>query len=204
MAYDVIPSTDIIEKTVNALAPRGVTVHLVDTSLEALTTVQSLIPQGADVMTGSSTTLQQIGFVDLLKSGNHPWNNLKDAIVAEKDPAVQTKLRKESVLADYFLGSFHAVTEAGQVVVASASGSQLPSYTFTSDTVIWVAGAHKIVPTLDDAFSRIRDYVYPREDARMKSVGMGGSTIAKLFIFEKEVMPNRHIHLVLVKEVLGF
>ncbi len=204
MEYDILPPADIIEKTVASFTPRGVSVYLVNTKEEALEKVKSLIPDGAEVMTGSSTTLQQIGFVDLLKSGAHPWKNLKEAIVAEKDPSRQTKLRKLSVSSEYFLGSVHAITEAGQTVVASASGSQIPSYAFTSDNVIWVAGAHKIVPTLEAAFARIRDYIYPLEDARMKSVSGGGSTIAKMLIFEKEIMPNRHIHLVLVKEVLGF
>jgi len=204
MTYDTIPSAEIIEKTVLEVGARNVSVHLVNTKEEALEKVKSLIPDGAEVMTGSSTTLQQIGFVDLLKSESHPWKNVKEAIVAEKDGVKQTELRKLSVSADYFLGSVHAITEDGQTVTASASGSQIPSYAFTSDNVIWIAGAQKIVPTLDSAFVRIRDYVYPLEDARMKSVGMGGSVIAKMFIFEREVMPNRHIHLVLVKEVLGF
>ncbi|MES2014545.1 MAG: lactate utilization protein [Patescibacteria group bacterium] len=204
MEYDQIPSSDVIEKVIANLTPRGVTVHVVDTKAEALEKVKSLIPDGADVMTGSSTTLQQIGFVDVLKEGKHPWKNLKEHIVTEKDLVKQTALRKASVSAEYFLGSVHAVVEDGQIVVASASGSQIPSYAFTSDNVIWVAGAQKIVPTLDAAFARIRDYVYPLEDARMRSVSTGGSTIAKFFIFEREIMPNRHIHLVLVKEVLGF
>ncbi|MES2134930.1 MAG: lactate utilization protein [Patescibacteria group bacterium] len=204
MIYDTIPSAEVIEKTIAAVGARNVSVHLVNTKEEALEKVKSLIPEGAEVMTGSSTTLQQIGFVDVLKSGEHPWKNVKETIVAETDPVKQTELRKLSVSADYFLGSIHAITEAGQTVVASASGFQIPSYAFTSDNVIWVAGAQKIVPNLESAFARIHDYVYPLEDARMKSVGMGGSVIAKMFIFEREIMPNRHVHLVLVKEVLGF
>lgn len=204
MNYDTIPSLSIIEKTVASLTARNVTVHLVENASEALEVVKSLIPHGAEVMTGSSTTLQQIGFVDLLKSDQHPWINFKDAIVAETDPTKQTQLRKASVSADYFLGSVHALTEEGQAVIASASGSQLPSYAFSSDNVIWVAGAHKIVPTLTDAFTRIKDYVFPLEDARMKATGAPGSVLSKILIFEREIMPNRHVHLVLVKEVLGF
>lgn len=204
MNYDTIPSSSVIEKTIASLTARNVTVHLVQNASEALEAVKSLIPHGAEVMTGSSTTLEQIGFVDLLKSDQHPWRNLKDAIVAEADPVTQTQLRKASVSADYFLGSVHALTEEGQAVIASASGSQLPSYAFSSDNVIWVAGAHKIVPTLNDAFTRINEYVFPLEDARMKATGAPGSVLSKVLIFEREIMPNRHVHLVLVKEVLGF
>ncbi len=204
MSYNTIPSGDIIEKTLANAAGRNISVTLVDTKEEALAKVRSLIPDGAEVMTGSSTTLDQIGFVDLLKSGAHPWKNLKDAIVAETDPVKQAALRRESILSQYFLGSVHAILEDGRTLTASASGSQIPSYAFSSDNVIWVAGAQKIVPTLDEAFTRVHEYVWPLEDARMKSVGASGSVFGKVLLFEREVMPNRHVNLILVKEVLGF
>ena len=81
-------------------------------------------------MTGSSTTLKEIGFVDFLSSGKHSWNNLKEKIVSEKDPKKQAELRKKSITSEYFLGSVHAVTQLGEVVVASATGSQLSSYVY--------------------------------------------------------------------------
>lgn len=204
MTYNEIPDNDTIARTVEGLTGRNVTVHLVNTKEEALEAVTNLIPDGAEVMTGSSTTLDQIGFVDMLKSGKHPWKNLKEEIVAENDPTKQLHLRKMSVSSEYFLGSVHAVVEDGRTLTASASGSQLPSYAFTSDNVIWVVGAQKIVATLDEAFSRVKDHVFPLEDARMKSAGQSGSVLAKMFLFEREIMPNRHMHVVLVKEVLGF
>ena len=198
-----LASPATIEKTVKALKERNVTPHVVQNKEEALETIKKLIPDGAPVMTGSSTTLQQIGFVDLLKSGQHPWHNVKEAIVNEKDPAKQQELRKQSVLSDYFLGSVHALTEDGIILVASASGSQIPAYAFTSSNLIWVVGAQKIVSNLDAAFERVRNYVLPLEDARMKSTGAAGSMTAKWFIFEREIM-GRNIHLILVNEILGF
>lgn len=191
-------------KAIEALKPRGVTAELVNTKEEALSKLKSLIPAGAEVMTGSSTTLEQIGFVELLKSGKHPWKNFKDILLAEKDQAKQMELRKKSVAIDYFIGSVHAVTENGEVLIASASGSQLPSYAFSSDNVIWVAGTQKIVPTVEEGFRRIREYCFPLEDKRMKSVGFPGSAIGKILLFEREIMPNRKIKLIFVNEKLGF
>ncbi|HPH78516.1 MAG TPA: lactate utilization protein [bacterium] len=204
MNYDQLASRETIEKIILALKDRGVIAKLVNTRSDALAKLREMIPANADVVTGSSTTLDEIGFVDLLKSGNHPWHNLKDQIVAEKDPDKQTKLRQKSITADYFLGSIHAITETGQILVASATGSQLPSYAFSSDHVIWVVGVQKIVPTLDDAFKRLKEYVFPLEDQRMKNAGYLGSTIGKLLIFEKETMPNRKLNLIFVLEKLGF
>ncbi|HIH44076.1 MAG TPA: LUD domain-containing protein [Candidatus Methanoperedenaceae archaeon] len=104
MKYDVLASMDVVEKTIAALKARNINAELVNKKDEALARLRKLIPQGSEVMTGSSTTLNEIGFVDLLKSGKHPWKILKDAILSEKDPARQKELRQRSVLSKYFLG----------------------------------------------------------------------------------------------------
>lgn len=204
MKYDTLASKESIKKVMEAVRQRGIAPEFVNTKEEALRRLKELIPSGAEVMTGGSTTLKEIGFVELLKSGKHPWKNLKDIILAEKDEAKQNELRKRSVSSEYFLGSVHAIAETGEMVVASASGSQLPSYVFTSDNVIWVVGTQKIVPTLTDAIKRVREYTLPLEDARMKSEGYAGSTIGKLLIFEREINPERKLKLILVNQKLGF
>ena len=203
MPYDQLASQAELEKTLASLKPRNLHGELVGNKAEALDRIKQIIPAGKSVMTGTSTTLEQIGFVELLKSGQHPWHNLKEAIVKETNPDTQAELRRRSVLADYWLGSIHALTQDGQAVIASASGSQLPAYTYTAENVIWVVGAQKIVSNLEAALARIRDHVFPLEDARMKATGAPGSAIAKILIVEKEIMP-RQIHLILVNEVLGF
>ncbi|MFA4935528.1 MAG: lactate utilization protein [Candidatus Methanoperedens sp.] len=204
MKYDTLAAKEAIKKVMDAVKPRGINPELANTKEDALNRLKKLIPDGAEIMTGGSTTLKEIGFVDLLKSGKHPWKNWKDIILAEKDEAKQMELRKKSVSSEYFLGSVHAIAETGEMVIASASGSQLPAYVFTSNNVIWVVGAQKIVPTLSDAIKRVREYVLPLEEARMKSEGGWGSTIGKLLIFEKEINPDRKLTLILVNEKLGF
>ncbi len=204
MKYETLASKSATKNVMDAVKKRGITPEFVDTGEDALRRLQALIPQGAEVMTGSSTTLNQIGFTDFLKSGKHPWKNWKDVILSEKDGSKQMELRRKSVLSEYFLGSVHAIAETGEMVIASASGSQLPSYLFTSNNVIWVVGAQKIVPSLPDAIKRVREYVFPLEDARMKKEGAAGSTIGKILIFEKEINPARKLTLILVNEKLGF
>lgn len=204
MDHTTIPSSEVITKVAEALKSRNITPVIVDTKEDALAEIKKLIPSGASVMNGSSTTLQEIGFVDYLKSDAHGWNNLHESILKESDPAKKAELRKESVFADYFLGSVHAITEAGQILDASASGSQIPSYAFTSDNVIWVASANKIVADREAGFKRIEDLVFPLENKRMQNAGYPGSTIGRVLVFEREIMPNRHISMILVKEKLGF
>lgn len=204
MDYNKLASEASIKKTMKALKGRGIDAEFVKTREEALKRLVESIPEGAEIMTGGSTTLEEIGFVDLLKSKRHKWKNLKDELLAEKDSEKQAELRKRSVTSEYFIGSVHAVAETGEVLVASASGSQIPAYSFSSDNIIWIVGAQKIVPTAEDAFRRVREHSLPLEDKRMKSIGYSGSTIGKLLVFEREILPNRKIRLIFVNEKLGF
>jgi L-lactate utilization protein LutC len=206
MDYSSLADNEKFERTAKALESRGVTVITADTKESVLPILMNLIPEGATVMTGASLTLEQIGFVELLKSGNHRWHNLKAEIVAEKDPARQSLLRKQATLADYFLGSVHAIAETGEILVASATGSQLAPYAYSSSHVIWVAGAQKIVPSVEDGFRRIREYVLPHEDQRMKkNFGPGvGSFIGKILLFEREApYLHRSLTLLLIRQIVG-
>lgn len=204
MKYDTLASNEVIKRTMEALKTRNVNAELVNTKEEALTKINALIPPGKEVMTGSSTTLNEIGFTDLLKSGKHPWKNLKGQILSEKDPQKQIELRKKSVTSEYFLGSVHAVVETGEILIVNATGSSIPSDAFSSDNVTWIVGTQKIVPTLEEGFERIREYCFPLEDKRMKSIGSSGTTVGKYLIFEREINENRKINLIFVNEKLGF
>ncbi len=205
MDYETLAPGEAVNKTIDALAERGIKAVVVNNRAEALEKIKSLIPKGASVMNGSSRTLEEIGFVDYLKSGNHGWKNLHEEILTEKGPAKQAILRKQAVLSDYYLGSAHAIAETGQLVIASNSGSQLPHIVFTSPNLIFVVGMQKIAPNLDAALARVREYVLPFEDKHMKDAGYGGSAISKLLIFEREpIFMGRKVEVIFVNEKLGF
>lgn len=205
MKYAIPATQEVMMKTIGALEQRGIDAAVVDMKSEALAKILALIPSGASVMNGSSRTLEEIGFVDYLKSGNHDWRNLHAEILSEKDPAKQAVLRQQAILSDYYLGSVHAVAETGELVIASNSGSQLPHIAFTSPNLILVVGSQKVTPNLAEAVTRVREYVLPLEAERMKKAGMGGSAISKLLIVEREpVFMGRQVRVILVREKLGF
>lgn len=205
MNYETIPSHETITKTIKALEARNFHAEVVNTKEEALARIKELIPSEASVQNGSSTTLDQIGYVDLLKNGGHSWNNLKEAIVSETDPEKQKEARNKALFSDYYLGSAHAISETGEIVVASASGSQLPHLVFTSPNIILVVSAQKITPSLDVAMKRVREYVFPLEDARMKSTGAQGSVLSKMLLLEQEpAFMGRTVRIIFVNEKLGF
>jgi hypothetical protein len=206
MDYSTLPTPAHIHRTLEAVQARGIEAELVETKEAALERVQSLIPAGAVVMTGGSMTLREIGLENLLITGKHPWRNFKADLLAEKDPAKQSALRMQGTLAEYFLGSVNALAETGEMVFASATGSQLPAYAYSSRNVMWVVGAQKIVPTLEDALRRVREYVLPLESERQKSVGnKAGSFIGRILILEREpAYLRRNLRLILVDQILGF
>jgi len=180
-----------------------VNVLIVEDAHRALDQLVALLPPGAEVMSGGSTTLEQIGFVNYLIEHPERFRNLKGEILATKDPEKQTELRRRTTVAEYWLGSVHGIAETGEVVVASATGSQLGGYVYGARHVIWVAGTHKIAPTLEDAVKRTLDYSMRLEDERMKKLGASGTTLGKMLIFHRELAPGR-ITMILVKQVLGF
>ena len=203
--WDKIPDKQTITRTIDALKNRGINTELVNTYSEALKLVTTRIPEGAEVMTGASTSLDQIGFTELLKSGAHNWKNLKQELMSEKDAAKLRSIRVKATGAEYFIGSVQAVAETGEIVVASASGSQIPAYAFSARNVVWVVGAQKIVRSLEEALRRVREHALPLENARMKSQGYPGSMIGKILIFEREPPQfGRNLTMILVNEKLGF
>ncbi len=205
MDYKTLASTGSIAKTIEALKEHGVEAEVVDTGAEALEKIKQLIPQGASVMNGASKTLEEIGYIEYLQSGEHGWKNLKADILAEKDIAKQTALRKQATLSEYYLGSVHALSETGEFIVASNTGSQLPQIVFNSPNLILVVGTQKIVPSLDAGMKRLEEYVVPLEDANIFQKFGTHTMLSKVLIFKREnTRLGRKVHMILVHETLGF
>ena len=202
--WDELARENEIKETIKNLESHGINVVLVNNKEEALEKIKSIIPKNSKVMNGSSTTLNEIGYVDYLESGKHEWINLHEKILKEKDPNKQGNLRRSSITeADYFLGSVNAISKSGELVSCDASGSRVTAYPFAAKNLLLVAGIQKITNSIEDAMKRIREYAYPLEDERAKKVYGFGSSIGKWVIIEREMFKGRTT-LILVKEKLGF
>lgn len=103
---------------------------------------------------------------------------------------------------DYALGSVHAVTHDGALLIASASGSQLAAYSWAAANVIFVVGAQKVVPTLEAARDRIYSHGLVLEDGRAIASYGQHSSVGELLEVHSEI-PGR-IHIVLIRQVVGF
>ena len=200
--WEQIASNETIEKTITKLQENGIDAILVETATEAKKEVLSRIHEKVEVMTMTSMTLEETGIaVEINESGK--YDSVK-AKLATMDRATQGgEMQRIGAAPEYAIGSVHAVTEDGKVVIASNSGSQLPGYSYGADHVIWVVGAHKIVKDLDSGLKRVYDYVLPLESERAKNAyGVPGSRVSKLLIFNKE--REGRITLIFVKEKLGY
>jgi len=207
MDYDTLASADSVQKTISALGARHIEAFYVESGSEALSKIKELIPAGASVMNGASVTLEQIGFVEHLKGGEHGWRNLHAEILAEKDPTKASELRRQAVLSEYYLGSVHGLAETGEFIVASNTGSQLPHVVFTSPNIIFVVSTKKITPSLPEAYQRLMQHVIPLEDKHMKEIygPNSGTAPNKILTFTGEnPMLQRKVKMILVGENLGF
>ena len=191
-----------VQRTIDALKARNMDAVVVDNGAEALAFLKDMLPDGADIYTNTSETLDSIGFT-AYATHNPKFHNHHDDQAAETDPQKQRDIRRRATLADYFIGSVQAIAESGEVVVASGSGSQIPAYAFNATYVIWVVGVQKICSTLEEAVARVRGYTVDRHDSWLVDQGRSPSTIGKLMICEREGVPGRII-VVLIRESLGW
>lgn len=182
---------------------RNFEVEIVASKKEALEAVKNYLPDGGEVMTGSSTTLSEIGLMDYLNSSDSKLVSLQAKIGQENDEQKRQEMRRKSVTADYFISSVNAVTEDGTLLAVDATGSRVGAMPFAAKKLILVIGSQKITKNLEEAMKRIREYVLPKENKRaMEAYGMG-SMFGKWVIIEKETSSSR-IKVILVEESLGF
>ncbi|MBX4197020.1 lactate utilization protein [Candidatus Saccharibacteria bacterium] len=191
-----------IQKATKALENHGFKVKVVDNLIDAKEEVENLIPAGSEVFTATSRTLEKSGLdKEFNESGKYvSVRNKFMELYGQPDKSVEMKRIGSG--ADYAVGSVHAVTQDGQVVVASASGSQLPNYAYGASNVIWVVGSQKIVKDLAEGLQRIEDYTFHLEDERAKAAYGTGSSLNKLLIYRQE--PAGRVTIILVKEPVGF
>src|SRR2546421_3420126 len=159
--FTTLPDEHALAATVVALEEHGFSVEVVDDLDVARQALLARIPQGSSVMTNTSVTLAETGIADAINDSDGRWESARNKMF-ELDFATQAQEMKAiGGQPDYALGSVHAVTREGTLVIASASGSQLASYAWGAANVIFVVGAQKLVPTLAAAHERIYKHSLP-------------------------------------------
>ena len=196
------PSSEkLLQQVSERIRERNINVLIVNNGEEARQAVLELIPQGSEVHSAKSKTLQDSGIFDTLMDPNQ-YNALRHQTMKMDRKTQMREIRKLTAAPDYMLGSVQAITEDGILVDASATGSQLAAYASTAGKVILVVGSQKIVPDLETAFRRIREYVLPWEDAQVRKAINMGTYVGKILIIEREWVSDR-TKVILVREPIG-
>ncbi len=186
----------------SGLDRNGITPIVVESAEEARTAVQSIIPVGAEVYNNTSRTLEVIGVAeDIERSGQ--FQPLRPRLYQMDREMQGREMRQLSASPDWIVGSVHALTEEGSILIASASGSQLGPIASGAGHVVLVVGAQKIVPDLTTGLRRINEYCFPLEDRRAKLAYGVPSGVNNVLVINKVVAPGR-ITAILVNEPLGF
>ena len=198
--FTALPDEQALAATVVALEEHGFSVEVADGLDAAREAVLARIPRGASVMTNTSVTLQEAGIADAINDG--PYESARNKMMALDFATQAQQMKVISGQPDYALGSVHAVTRDGVLVIASASGSQFASYAWGAANVIYVVGAQKLVPTLEAARERIYQHTLKLEDARAQAAYGQHSYVGKVLEVHGD-LPGR-VHIVLIRQVVGF
>src|SRR5258705_11390090 len=191
-----------IERTAKALEANGIHAVVAENGEEAKRIFFELVPEGAEIFLGASITLETLGIKDEIdKSGR--FDALRPKMFAMNRETQGREIRKLGSAPDYAAGSVQAVTEGGQVLIASNSVSQLGPYASGTGKGNWVVWAQKIVRDLNEGLRRIQEYNYPLEEQHMQQLYGVGTHLNKVLIVNGELRPNR-IFMIIVKEELGF
>jgi len=191
-----------LQRAAAVLTARGIATQIVADPAAAREQTLALIPEGAGVLTATSKTLELTGLLDEVERSGR-YRAVRPEYLAMDKATQADEIRRMRSAPDVILGSVHAVTEDGSLVIASQTGSQLAPFAYGAARVIWVVGAQKVVADLDEALRRVNEYCLPLEDARAREVYGAGSGVNKVLIVNREVRAGR-AHLVLIREAIGF
>ncbi len=200
--FTQLASEEQIIQTVQALEAHGIRAVVFESGEEARSYVLDLIPAGAEVYNSPSRTLDLIGLTEDIAHPTH-FQSVRARLLTLDRVTQRNEMRRLGASPDVLVGSVHAITEQGEIMLASAVGSQLGPAASGAGMVVWVVGTQKLVHTLEDGFRRIREYSLPLESERTQRVYGQPSAINKLLIVNGEAYPGR-ITIVLVKQNLGF
>jgi ketosteroid isomerase-like protein len=191
-----------LERAAAALRAHGFTVEILDDAAAARARVKDLIPEGASVFTGASETLRLSGIEDDISTSGR-YQAVRPQVLAMDRATQADDIRRLTATPDVAMGSVAAVTEDGSLVIASASGSQLPGYAGGAARAIWIVGAQKVVADLPAALRRVEEHCLPLESARAQVAYGQPSAVNRLLVLNAEYVQGRGTVL-LLREAIGF
>ena len=181
-----------------------------ETKEDALAKALELIPEGSVVGWGGALTCQQIGLMDVMRSGSYrAIDRDKCTTLEERDNAY-----KDCFRADVFLTGANALSLDGQIVNIDGTGNRLAAICYGPGTILVVAGMNKVEDTLEAAMTRARTVAAPMNKQRFPNqtpCEVSGSCadckaegcICNQVLVTRHCRPAGRIKFILVGEDLG-
>jgi L-lactate utilization protein LutB len=201
-----------IETVIKALEKRGMKGYYAEDGADALAKILEMIPEGSVVGRGGSATLNEIGVFEALHERNYtclePHN--------EPDLAKRKQIMRDIFSADFLLTSTNAISMDGQLMNIDGNGNRVAAMIWGPDKVIIVAGANKLVRTIEDAENKIKNDACPPNCIRLNKqtpcaitgkcgdcLSPGNTVCCHTVTTRYNIIEDR-IHVILVNENLGF
>jgi L-lactate utilization protein LutB len=177
--------------------------------------LEKIIPEIApkSVSWGGSLTFVATGLYDVLKNDNDL--NVLDTYDKTLSAEEGLERRRQSLLVDLFITGSNAVTETGQLVNLDMIGNRVGALTFGPKNVIILVGRNKIVPDLDEAMFRIKNYAAPVNTMRLDKKTPCAKTsfcadckspdrICNTWTITEKSFPKKRVKIILINKDLGF
>lgn len=153
-----------LAQTAEALRRNNMAAYVVDTKDEAVDLLKSLLKAGDVVGVGGSRTLDELGVLTLLRSGDYRF-------IDRYEPGLTPEQLREKCIAalgaDVFLCSSNAVTLNGELYNVDGMSNRVAALCYGPRSVILIVGKNKIVSDLKAAEHRVKTVAAPLNSARL-------------------------------------
>ncbi len=205
-----------LQDVAEALKENNFAVSVVDDGAEARRVVlEEIVPalKPKSVSWGGSLTMVGTGVYDALKD-RHDFEVI-DTYDKSLTPEAMVERRRQALLSDLFITGSNAVTEDGWLVNLDMIGNRVGAINFGPRNVVIIMGRNKVVPGLEQAMDRIKDYVAPVNAMRLKKKTPCSKTgichdcsspdrICNVWTVTEKSFPKGRVHVILVNEDMGF
>lgn len=197
---------------ISAIEKRNMTAYYCENKEACLQKVLEILPEGCTIAWGGSESIKEAGIPDAVKeSGKYSVYDRAKYL----SPRQVKEFNKLAFSSDYYFMSSNAITLDGMLMNIDGNGNRVANLIFGPEHVIVVVGMNKVVPTIEDAYDRIRNIASPPNTIRLRKntpcskLGKCGDCYSDDCICNQIVITRRsrekeRIIVLLVNDNLGF
>ena len=201
-----------ILRTIKALEKNNMNGYMVASNVDLISKIEELISPKSKVSCGGSMTLFETGVIDHLKSGRYEFlDRYKEGLTQDEIK----EIFRQSFLSDAYVTSTNAITENGEIYNVDGNGNRVAAMLYGPDKVIIVAGVNKIVPNVEEAIIRTKEYASPINAKRLNKetpctkIGRcvecnSDNRICNEYTLIKRQIDKNRIHVIFLNDHLGY